>query len=267
MLEHKVIYNSIDIARDYGSRDYIEAPELALLKEVEGSLAGARMLDMGVGGGRTTKYFGPRAGQYIGADYAPNMVEICRAKYPQYDFYECDVRDMKIFADGSFDFVLFSYNGLDSFSHSDRMVALEEINRVLSKTGRFAFSSHNLYWRRLTDLFRLKIRDMDGQTTMGGRMVHYSRQIYKNLRLSYLNRSLIMESFIRQLRQNERGSLYDNSLNGRASVYYVGRDEQIRQLKAAGFSGIDTFARSGSCTSSPQELNRGAWIYYLCRKS
>lgn len=265
-MEHKLIYNSLEIASDYGSRDYIEAPEESIREKLRESLPHCRMLDMGVGGGRTTKYFASLARHYKGADYAPNMVKTCQAKYPQYDFVECDVRDMSVFEDGSFDFVLFSYNGLDSFSHQDRIGALAEISRVLSPGGWFAFSSHNINWYKLTDLFRIRSVNIDPGISFGGKLVQYAKQAIKNLRLSFLNRSLSMEGFIRELRQSERGSLYDNSLNGQASVYYISRDEQVRQLESAGFSNISTYGRSGICTSNPGELNRGGWIYYLCQK-
>ncbi|MGM0366615.1 MAG: class I SAM-dependent methyltransferase [Actinomycetota bacterium] len=267
MLDHKVLYNSIEVSRDYGRRDYIEAPEQAILEKLKNWLPGARMLDMGVGGARTTKYFAPLAKQYTGADYAPSMVDICRAKYGgRYKFVECDVRDMGCFGDGSFDFVLFSYNGIDSFSHQNRMSALKEIARVLSPGGYFAFSSHNLDWSRLTDLFRLKGSNLKKEGGHLAKLGCYARQSCRALRLSLLNRSLFMEDLIQKLRKNERGSLYDNSLNGKASIYYITRREQAKQLHGAGFADITTFGPSGMETGDSEELNRGAWIYYLCRK-
>ncbi len=58
--------------------------------------------------------------------------------------------------DNSFDFVLFSFNGMDSFSHKDRIAALGEIRRVLRNDGIFYFLSHNLDWTGLKDLFTIK---------------------------------------------------------------------------------------------------------------
>ncbi len=267
MQDHKILYNSTEISSDYGRRDYIEAAELAILKRLSGWLPSARMLDMGVGGGRTTKYFAPLAGHYTGVDYAPSMIKICRAKYGEkYPFIECDVRDMSCFGDYSFDFVLFSYNGIDSFSHQERLAALKEIARVLTRGGFFAFSSHNLNWAKLTDLFRL--RGMSAAKHKGNmaKLNYYARQSYKNLRLNILNRSMFMENLIEKLRKNERGTFYDNSLNGKASIYYISREEQIRQLNEAGFMDVSTFGHSGIKNGKKEETNHGAWIYYLCRK-
>jgi len=262
MLDHKILYNSIEVSSDYGARDYIEPPERAILEKLSGWLSEARMLDMGVGGGRTTKYFAPLVKHYTGADYAPNMINICRAKYgDSYSFIECDVRDMGCFEDQSFDFVLFSYNGIDSFNHEDRMAALKEIGRVLTAGGYFAFSSHNLNWSRLTDLFRVKVNNPGENKGSLASLSYYAKQSYKTLRLSFLNRSLSMESFIEKLRKNERGSVYDNSLNGRATVYYVTPREQARQLYASGFMDVSTFGPSGIQTSNPVKLHKGAWVY------
>ena len=43
---------------------------------------GGEVLDLGVGGGRTTAFLSSRAGAYVGLDYAPTMVKICRLKFP-----------------------------------------------------------------------------------------------------------------------------------------------------------------------------------------
>src|SRR3989442_13478768 len=51
---------------------------------------------------------------------------------------------MSIFEDGYFDFILFSFNGLDYLSHEDRLQALREIRRVGRKSEYFFFSAHNL---------------------------------------------------------------------------------------------------------------------------
>ncbi len=122
-----------------------------------GRLAAMDMLDMGVGGGRTTKYFAPLVRCYIGADYAPAMLKVCKERYGgDFNFIECDARAMEGFKDNSFDFVLFSFNGMDSFSHKDRIAALREVRRVLRNGGIFYFSSHNLNWAGLKDLFTIK---------------------------------------------------------------------------------------------------------------
>jgi ubiquinone/menaquinone biosynthesis C-methylase UbiE len=55
-----------------------------------------------------------------------------------------DARSMIQFADNSFDFILFSFNGIDCVPHSDRLQILQEICRVGKPGCHFFFSSHNL---------------------------------------------------------------------------------------------------------------------------
>src|SRR2546430_7085903 len=83
-------------------------------------LAYMRMLDIGVGRGRTTAHFGSLVKEYTGIDYSPRMIEACRqqfryAKVP-FRFEVGDARDLHVFGDGVFDFILFSFNGLDAMT-------------------------------------------------------------------------------------------------------------------------------------------------------
>ncbi len=270
MLDHKIIYNTKTISKDYGRRDYLDKSEKAIIKLLGPKLSYMSMLDMGVGGGRTTKYFGPMVKEYIGADYALAMIEICRAKYPgMYEFIEADARYMNRMEYDRFDFVLFSYNGLDSFNHQQRIIALKEIKRILKPGGYFAFSSHNLDWQELPELFKLnselaKLKLKKDTTIMFLRS--YIRAGFKNLKLNLLNKSISMERLIKKLRQNKKGYLYDNSLNGKASIYYITPNEQYRQLEEIGFTDIKSFSKQGEQTRSLNKLNEAPWIYYLCRK-
>lgn len=55
-----------------------------------------------------------------------------------------DARDLAGIGNEAFSFVFFSYNGIDSVSHADRLRILNSAHRVLRLCGWFAFSSHNL---------------------------------------------------------------------------------------------------------------------------
>lgn len=270
MFDHKILYNSESISGEYAKRDYLEGAESAIIEKLRSRLKEMDMLDMGVGGGRTTKYFAPLVRSYIGADYAPNMIAKCKIRYKdKYYFLESDVRSMNMFGNGMFDFVLFSYNGIDSFSHEDRLIALKEIRRVLRSNGYFYFSSHNLNWENLSDLFSFK-SDKTGTGKNNGSgdfrrfLGNNIKSGFKKVRLNILNRSLYRKEFVQRLRENQRGLLFDNSLNGKASVYYITRAEQIRQLEDAGFKNITTYSRNGTNTGNEDMLNKNGWIYYLC---
>jgi len=260
--DHKVLYNTEHISRDYAVRDYLDFAEKAFIEEFGEKLADMDMLDMGVGGGRTTKYFAPLVKSYTGADYASSMIAACKKKYgDKFKFIECDARDMHEIADNSFGFILFSYNGMDSFGHSDRLKALEEIRRVLKPGGIYFFSSHNLNWRGLYGIFRLRVKEGGSSSQKNpGRLLNL-------LRLRYLNKSFSMKRHIKKLREKQAGHIYDNSLNGKAGIYYITVQEQVKQLKHSGFNTAGTYSRSGVKTTDEEILNSGGWIYYLCSKS
>ena len=117
--------------------------------ELVGDVSGARMLDIGVGGGRTTAYFLDRVGSYVGVDYSPELVEACRERFPGADVSLGDARHLARFPDGSFDFVLFSFNGIDYVSQHGRHQVLAEVRRVLATGGTWMFSTHNRDYERL----------------------------------------------------------------------------------------------------------------------
>ncbi|MCG2788971.1 MAG: class I SAM-dependent methyltransferase [Actinomycetia bacterium] len=271
MPSQKGLYNSKKIYNDYAQRNYLEKPEIAILDELFCQLAGMDMLDMGVGGGRTTSYFAPIIKSYIGAGYASQMVKVCREKFKdKYKFIESDVRSMNEFEDNSFDFVLFSFNGIDSFDHQDRLKALKEIRRVLKNNGYFCFSSHNLNWKNLHNLFSFKLNDYNNKNMYGiknpiKRQTYLFKTKYRAFRLALLNKSFKRTDLIARLREKDYARIYDNSLNGKAKIYYISYHEQLRQLKRAGFMEIFSYSRNGLKTTDEEELNNGGWIYYLCK--
>ena len=63
------------------------------------------------------------------------MVEVCRARYPAFAFRQGDATNMVSLGDASFDFVLFSFNGIDTMPHAQRLQVLAEVRRVLRDDG------------------------------------------------------------------------------------------------------------------------------------
>lgn len=104
---------------------------------------GTRVLDLGCGTGRTTRHLHDCGFDVVGVDASEPMVERGRALFGDLDIRLGDATDLGFDAD-TFDYVLFSYVGLDAIRpEADRIRALEEIHRVLKPRGLFAFSSHN----------------------------------------------------------------------------------------------------------------------------
>jgi SAM-dependent methyltransferase len=102
-----------------------------------------RILDIGVGGGRTVGLLALLSDHYVGIDYSSSMVSICQSRYPGRDFRFIDARDLSVFEDCSFEFVYFSFNGIDTVDDQDRKKIYSEVHRVLTDDGIYVFSTLN----------------------------------------------------------------------------------------------------------------------------
>jgi ubiquinone/menaquinone biosynthesis C-methylase UbiE len=135
-------YNAPEVATHYASLNYLTPCEQLLFRTY--LMPGMSVLDLGVGGGRTTKYLSTIASRYVGVDYSESMIRSCQDKFPGLDFRLADASDLSLFSDESFDAVVFSFNGLDYvLPHEKRLRCLRECARVMRPGSVFIFSSHN----------------------------------------------------------------------------------------------------------------------------
>ncbi|MCS6915873.1 MAG: methyltransferase domain-containing protein [Myxococcales bacterium] len=247
-------YRSLSTVLSYRLRSRLQPPERTLLELLrrEG-LSGWRLLDIGVGGGRTTVHFAPAARQYVGVDYSDRMIRACQRRFPERaaSFQVCDVRHMDAFASGSFDVVLFSFNGLDCISPQDRMEALREIRRVLVPGGRFCFSAHNI--------LALDLRILPPQLSWNP--LELAGRLYRNIMISRLNGREALDGIHSRPFQVLREPYG-------VQICYVRPSYQLAQLREAGFSEVRAFGLAdGREIPAEEDLDRrrDAWIYYLCR--
>jgi len=80
---------------------------------------------------------------YVGIDYSESMVAACRRRYPDVDVRIGDARELSGFDSGSFEFVFFSYNGIDTMDEQGRQAVFQAVRRVLDERGLFAFCTFN----------------------------------------------------------------------------------------------------------------------------
>ena len=174
----------------YASLEYLTACERHLFDTY--LTPGMAILDMGVGGGRTTPYLSQKASRYVGMDYSEEMVRLCRDKFPQLEFLVADASDLSGFSDWSFDAIVFSFNGLDYlFPEDQRWKCLRECERVLRAGGVFIFSSHNprsIFVRPAWDRERLR--------AFAGKLVP-ERSVLFSATLSALTAVKALHSFLR----------------------------------------------------------------------
>lgn len=256
-ISNKEAWNSSYAIQSYLGADKLQKPEQTILNLIRSELPGMSMLDIGVGAGRTAVHFAPLAARYTGIDYAQKMIDACEKRFPgarQAGVFRLgDVRSMPEFGEESFDFVLFSYNGMDYIDHAGRLKALREINRVLKYGGYFAFSTHNIF--SFPDLYRIR---------MGAAFKDNIYQFYSLFRL-------LLENGNPQKHLRRPYSIVNDGTNRFSLLtYYINPEAQIKQLNEAGFSNIRLFAVSNGeeIKAAPSENTRNEhWIYFLCEKT
>ncbi len=244
-------YGSFATVRYYTRLQTLFLPEQTILRLLEPGLGGMRMLDVGVGGGRTTPYFAPLVKEYVGIDYSPRMIAACQKKFtqdPNVAFKICDVRSMDLFADDSFDFVMFSLNGLDYISHEDRLQALLEIKRVAREGGVLCFSSHNLLIAKKIFTYNWTLNPI---------------RLWGNFLQFLLLR--MMNNDIKGLDKRDYAIINDGAHFFRLNTYFIKPAYQIAQLQELGFQQVRIFSLNDGqeVTDNIDDLP-DYWLYYLC---
>ncbi|MCW5922946.1 MAG: class I SAM-dependent methyltransferase [Saprospiraceae bacterium] len=251
--KHKQVWNSARTTKNYAAEETLQLPEQRIIEILKDQLPHMRMLDLGIGGGRTTLHYAPLVKEYVGSDYAENMVTICRERFhnagAHVSFEQIDATDMSEVPDNSFDFVLFSYNSIDCVEPEDRVKVFQEARRVGKKGGYFAFSSHNIQYidKMYTFKWHKNLRDFLYQFYRLVLLVYYNGFPGKYLRM---NETVFRDGV-------ERFSI---------SLYYSKPDYQMQQLREQKFKNIRAFSvKTGKeLTGEAFSACKEAWIYYLC---
>lgn len=251
--DNKRVYESSELARQYSAADTLQPPEQAIVDAIEHRLTGARMLDVGVGGGRTTVHFASLVESYVGIDYSEPMIAICRERFREVPgrltFQVADVRSLSMFPNQSFDFVLFSYNGLDYIPHESRPGALREVRRVLKKGGHFALSTHNLnsLRKRLRPRLRLNPRVSASSLLWTCRFLWHNGKLFNIGKMGHCE-------------------VYDGALAYRLRTHYISPECAVDELARLGFREVRIFGlATGHQILGEEQLrsNTDDWLYYL----
>lgn len=251
-------YNAADIVSYYAQLNRLQPAETALLERLRHQLPTMKMLDMGVGGGRTAQHFAPLVKQYIGIDYSSEMVVACQKRFKLLDhpmsFEVVDAKDLSQFENNSFDFILFSFNGIDYASHQDRLKIFQEIKRVGKEGCYFFFSSHNL---------QALESDLIWQKQIGPNPL----KTYENLVMLGLFWLFNQPMNRKTLAMADHLIVRDESHNFRLDTYYIRAAQQIRQL-SNNFSQVEIYPWQ-STEKIPDMgaalISKDLWLYYLCR--
>ncbi|TFZ06029.1 class I SAM-dependent methyltransferase [Ramlibacter henchirensis] len=239
----------------YAGDTGLQGAEARILSELRPRMGAWSMLDVGVGGGRTTRHFAPAVADYVGVDISPSMVEHCRREFGSGHcrFEVTDVRELSALGKRRFDLVLFSYNGLDYLTHEDRLRALEQIHEACRPGGYFCFSTHNI--EALPHLMRLRAQ--------------YTRDpewLWRNLGNWFRWRLRHARHVARVAAQRREWAIVnDGAHECRLETYYVRPAAQLAQLEPA-FGGTRVFSVDGQeLAREDLESTDGDWLYFLCQ--
>jgi ubiquinone/menaquinone biosynthesis C-methylase UbiE len=256
---NREVYERRPVAGRYASRSDLQPAEAAILRRYAPEVAGGRILDLGVGGGRTTASLLELSSDYVGVDYSHKMIELCRGRFPSVQFHVGDARDLSDFSDSSFDFVLFSYNGIDEVDHLDRLAVLGEIHRIIKPGGLFAFSSHNRNFQvpKPWDWRHLAVDPLRHPVRFGKQVISYPIGIVNYLRQVH-----------RAQEEEEYRMAVDMSYRYVLVHYHITIAAQQKQLEAVGFGGVEALGSDGRWLS-PAECKTidEPWIHYVCRRT
>lgn len=247
---NQATFERADVVKYYQHVDELLPAERALFQRLESSIRNSRVLDLGVGGGRTTAALLNLTDDYTGVDYVSEFVEETGKRFPEARIMWGDARKLDGLEDQSFDFVLFSYNGLDCVSHEGRLEVLRAVHRVLRPGGVFMFSSHNRDYEFFNKLpWQRKIVFRRDYLIF---LLHCLYHFPKHLKMRKLE--TYAEDFAIINDGDHRFSLL---------LYYISIGKQKGQLEAAGFGQVEAFNEAGDLVDADTDSH---WIHYVARK-
>ena len=231
----------------------LQNPEVMILVKYREAIAGKHVLDIGCGSGRTTAILKNLSNGYVGIDYSLDMIESCRKRFKGVRFLHGDVREMNEFKDEEFDYIIFSFNGLDSINHEDRLKGLREIYRVLKQDCLFVFSSHNRNHRYAISRPEMEFSTMPCK--QAGNFIKYFKSTCNRLR----NKN-------HQVFEDQYAIINDVAHNYAMLTYYIDKVNQLKQLEDMGFETIEMYDTLGNTLDINSDDADSAWIYYVARK-
>jgi len=218
---NKIVYNSHSVVNEYKEKLFLFKSEKNLINLLKNRNDLTSMLDIGIGTGRTTHFFSKFFKKYIGIDYASEMINISKTKYSankNCSFYTLDATDMQIFEDNTFDFILFSFNGLDCVSFTERIKILKEIKRIAKPNALFSYSTHNIYNIPKLFSFRLPRNPFNFQSEL--------RRYKKINKINKSYNELINEDYV---------IIADGDIDFTVKYYYCNINFEIDMIKKLGY--------------------------------
>jgi SAM-dependent methyltransferase len=257
----KSSWGASDVVSRFATRGFSDAGEEAALEAVSEPARGD-VLDIGIGGGRTTGLLAESARSYVGIDLSPEMLDLARQRFPGQDLREGNAVDLGGLPDAAYDLVVFSFNGLDALEHDDRGAALAAMARVARPEGRVLFSSLNLDgvsfderpWRVaggvLSPRFRYHLADAARHPGSVVRSMQNFRRTRHEVEdgLGWARRPLRAHEF-------------------RFVVHFATMEETVAETEAAGLEVVAAYADDGTELVPSTAHTDADYVHFVCRRA
>lgn len=250
MNNNKAAYNSKEVIDWYKNFTGLMPVERLVFGKLSDIMKNGRVLDIGIGAGRTTAELNANCGKYIGIDYAENLIEVARHNYPHLDLRCLTASKMDVLSEAYFDLVNFSFNGLDYSGMEERQRILEEINRILRPGGYFFFSTHN----RNAYNFN-KSPWLDEKKSLWVNIKTFIK-LLPHLPAHFENRS-------QELIETEFAVINNCAHNYKLMTFHSAPAYVKKQLEKNNFTEIIFFDKLGNSINEDSDVE---WIFVLCRK-
>ena len=250
------VFEREDVVREYALESRLQPAEATFLAASGDWMKGARMLDIGIGAGRTTGHFAPVVAGYVGVDFSAKMIEVCQQRFPELAranaLHVADATSLKQFSSDSFDLVFFSFNGIDYASETDRLLILAEMRRVTRDGGHMLLSTHNL----CSDIESGFVRPP------GGSRRDIVLQPLRLMRFRWVN-----GDWRQKRRETDHLVLKDGTHGFHLRTYYITPTAQIRQLVDHGYSEIQVITNDGWIVPQADAVDDPAdpWVHFWSR--
>ncbi|MDX6373665.1 MAG: hypothetical protein QOD98_2653 [Nocardioidaceae bacterium] len=254
-------WGASDVVSRFATRGFSDAGEESSLGAVD-EWAHGDVLDIGIGGGRTTGLLVDRARSYVGIDISREMLELARERFPDQDLREGNAVDLGDLPDASYDLVVFSFNGLDALDHGDRGAALAAMARVTRPGGRVLFSSLNL------DGVSFDERPL---RVAGGLLSPRFR--YHLARAARHPGTVVrsVQNFRRTRQEVEDGRGWGRrplrAHEFRFVVHFATMEETVDEAEAAGLEVVAAYADDGSELAPSTARTDADYVHFVCRRA